>query len=1004
MSVFSLLYTKSTAGDSWETWTRFQAEGSDGDIVCYLIQSAAEWCRDGFQVEGFTCVGRLVNWMGGTLGELLGDDEISAVIENSKRESKEDLVDFNLLLNDLVTSDPETFRRVFTVGSVGTFLPISHLPSSSYLLSKLATPGSPIYVDEAKRTLSNKACSASEKIHLMRVLAMFSTCAPEVEEVFKITVGDLIGLNTTPSNYGRIVQDLKALRMGLRYLKIYGSSRISDVVTECLKSRRFTDTVTSLATFPVTTGQEGLARVSRESRGTRRDFGDWDRLFKRDSSLAEQAASGNGQGPDYVEDDLTLGVLGSTNSEVVAMAKEVVREGMGLIVEMWSVNRQEMVNLSLSAPGCKGENSVNYESDIVVSLEGQVASNNKTSLDYIMRYTTTANANASIGVAHHAWSIATHTMSQNVPILDVVDIRVVTKGFMEALNSSVDPNVAVAAIDFVLTAVSTQLDVAGRILVTDRVWETVLGAIKGQDFDILVKARCAELIAKVVESPTSLHQTANPMSSAMNALNALPDLFQTLTDTIASPLPPPPSLSSLPSDIRTYTYHLNLTSSTLRTLSVTIHNARNSALPPHLHSFLTEASRSNSYDVWTSTFMHYNEELLTSTPPPIAKFDLLNETYSLNLLPSSFAKSTMSSFASAVEVYDTELAAASIEHVVPDETLKADVLGHLDLYNAVWSLGSGQACLIRCWRQFVEICVLKSTEATGMDHSAAKGSQGQGDASTDGCALPATPRSDPAASPARKRTSSFEEPASPQPTHPDAPSTFPGDFRSHKMVLHVAESLASAGVDSSALALSSPTIAKLTAISQKVGTYASAIVAVEMTEAFVSMLHHQLHIVHSLSANPGMTKTTSRRKSRLYDTETYSTLLLSAEMACRRLFKDTEPLALTSSDPDELRAKSDAYELGCKLRLRLFSATVLLVRACRKYSGTVVDGIKCRLVGLCCEVLTLLKCGRGGEGGKYWYKFDGGREVGADDARMVSGVGIGMEEKKIEDMDVEGGK
>jgi len=434
-----------------------------------------------------------------------------------------------------------------------------------------------------------------------------------------------------------------------------------------------------------------------------------------------------------------------------------------------------------------------------------------------------------------------------------------------------------------------------------------------------------------------------------------------------------------PADIIEYTHYLRFISSTLRVFAVEIHGS--TTLPKQLASFLESASSASKYQEWTKSFMTYDDATLRDLESTADVFSAFKNC-GLYIEPNAFDKPD--------GCYDLTKASSVLRPCLSDTARYDFVMDTMARHNATFVLASEQAALIRSWRRFMEVCVLRHGES-----EAAKSE------------TPSTPRMSPVAhtSPGRKRTSSGADeaaatkaallatpPAQQQvPTSPgrSAGSSFSGDFRSHAMVMHVAQALACE--NSEAMVPSGNDSYNNDQHQTLVGTYSGAVVAAEMAEGLVSMLHHQLHVVVEKASDPAMTKTEMRRSSRMFGTEKCAAMLHNIEGAARRLFKATEPVLVNrgaARSGAEEKAKKAAYDLGCRMRLRLLTAAVLLARAMGPHKDVSVQSLsdinacKARLVERACDTLKLLRCGES-EGGQYSYSF-------------VSGGGGGMGEEGMD--------
>ncbi|GMH61230.1 hypothetical protein TrRE_jg7947, partial [Triparma retinervis] len=271
LTLFSHLYVHSEQLDSKEIWAAYEkgpAGSVSGDVATWMIEAAREKTAAGGSegVAGFSCIGRLCNWLDIPVGSVLSPAAIRLTIESSIHLPPQVLKDFNNLLNTLVSKDVHVFRKVFTLPG-RQFLQISHLPSPSYILSQVATTGEKggVYVDAARRVLMGRTSLEAEKVWLMAVICG-GPCSPsagrDVEELLKIAASVAISTPTTPPNYPLLTRALEAMMLAVKFLRVHHADHLPCIIKELFEQRRFVDSLTSMMTFAVTTGVSGWETMS----------------------------------------------------------------------------------------------------------------------------------------------------------------------------------------------------------------------------------------------------------------------------------------------------------------------------------------------------------------------------------------------------------------------------------------------------------------------------------------------------------------------------------------------------------------------------------------------------------------------------------------------------------------------------------------------------------------------------------------------------------------------
>ncbi|CAM9493985.1 unnamed protein product, partial [Chrysoparadoxa australica] len=234
--------------------------------------------------------------------------------------------------------------------------------------------------------------------------------------------------------------------------------------------------------------------------------------------------------------------------------------------------------------------------------------------------------------------------------------------------------------------------------------------------------------------------------------------------------------------------------------------------------------------------------------------------------------------------------------VGPEMSDLGKVVEAVRLANRAWSLADTQARLVRAWRVFMEVCVLRQQP-------------GYSSASTDQPAIPGTPLGvgimglpASSSSPGSSSPGGSSDPLKPDRSSPVAGSEFSGDSRSFVMMKSVASKLAEEG---------------------RTG-WAVAMVSMEMCEALVSMLHHQLHEVVQKAADPSRTRLRKRARSSRMKGGVVLSILQLVGTAMERLFPAVSP---SLSDAPEGPGLAVARLLCVQLRLRLLTAALLLLQA-----------------------------------------------------------------------------
>eukprot|EP00816_Leptocylindrus_hargravesii_P002309 CAMPEP_0196822254 /NCGR_PEP_ID=MMETSP1362-20130617/82753_1 /TAXON_ID=163516 /ORGANISM="Leptocylindrus danicus, Strain CCMP1856" /LENGTH=1200 /DNA_ID=CAMNT_0042201759 /DNA_START=62 /DNA_END=3664 /DNA_ORIENTATION=+ len=369
-------------------------------------------------------------------------------------------------------------------------------------------------------------------------------------------------------------------------------------------------------------------------------------------------------------------------------------------------------------------------------------------------------------------------------------------------------------------------------------------------------------------------------------------------------------------------------------------------IPRHILTFLENASKSKQYDVWTEQFVQFDGDLLADYSACVqSEFDVQR----LVLSPLSFLNKESKRSNNA---YDVALVGSFFKS---NDAVQNAVLDA----NASWMLTTAQSRLIRSWRRFMDVCVLRSHRSSGVVDGAgnkndnlAVNTQGDNDENVVPPIFPTTPKDpkhDGGISPSpllmgRKRSSSGGDydnnnnsnnsaiPITPKVLRqPPKGSSFVGDNRSYSMIRHFVQALVSHGHNIHEVSTH--------------GSYASAKVAVELSEALVSMLHHQLKDVVIKALDPTSAVTEPRKETRLGAAEC-TELLVVLQSTCLRLFTATRPVdpgvglvagGTTVLDDDQQQqsernvgadaARRKEYMLGCRLRLHLFTAALLLLQA-----------------------------------------------------------------------------
>ena len=420
------------------------------------------------------------------------------------------------------------------------------------------------------------------------------------------------------------------------------------------------------------------------------------------------------------------------------------------------------------------------------------------------------------------------------------------------------------------------------------------------------------------------------------------------------------------SSLSNHTHKIKLVSGALRILTIEIHSEEK--ICSVVEKFLANAAAKNQYEEWTEQFMVFSDDVfdeMSENAEPRVVFDRVRTIVS----PAAFLSGLIS--LDDKVVYDVKCASDffSISRSDGEEA----VVSCLTSYNTIWSLASAEATLIRSWRRFMEVCVLRSEVVSKEgEHSGGGGGGGGGGGNERGGRGGGfqTPQFSPKSR--RKRSSSgdsFEPPPLSLPPTPggigSSPgggniSNFLGDFRSHAMVNVVVKALANNNNYNNST----------------IGSFAFAIVASEMAEALVSMLHHQLHVVVKKSAVPGKSQVRRRDNSRLYEPGECLNLLNNIELATDRLFKVTEPVrgGITGGTLAEVtKTQEEAFDMASRVRLRLLTAAMLIIRALARSGGGGGEDVKLRLLERVCDTITLLRCmgyGEGAGGGRACLIYD----------------------------------
>ena len=223
---------------------------------------------------------------------------------------------------------------------------------------------------------------------------------------------------------------------------------------------------------------------------------------------------------------------------------------------------------------------------------------------------------------------------------------------------------------------------------------------------------------------------------------------------------------------------------------------------------------------------------------------------------------------------------------------KSPIVASLVDANASWALTYEQSKMIRSWKRFMDVGVLRS-------HRSSLAEEGKAEACVQKV-FPSTPKNTyqdtVSPSPLRLGRKSLKEGASHvAPVTPKVlqkvpqGSSFVGDNRSYSMIRHFLQALVSHGNN----------IHEVMSLGGTSACLLSVKVATELAETLVSMLQHQLVDVVVKALDPSSAVTEPRRESRLGRKEC-SELLYILQIANARLLFTTQP-----SPSDEQSAVSE---------------------------------------------------------------------------------------------------